>query len=76
MDKHAVKGKIILCMAVQGPEHIGFFSGAAGVIFGDVSSKDLLGTYALPATTLSGGNILQTLSYIELTRYRSIIFFQ
>lgn len=72
VDEHAVKGKIVLCKGIQSPTDVGFFSGAAGVIFGDVSAKDSPNTYALPATFLSLGNLIEIQYYMESTRYRFI----
>ncbi|XP_045786965.1 cucumisin-like [Trifolium pratense] len=50
VDKDAVKGKIVLC---EGIIQVGVFSGAAGVIFGDATTKDSPHNFALPATFLS-----------------------
>ncbi|XP_057441874.1 cucumisin-like isoform X2 [Lotus japonicus] len=67
VDKSAVKGKIVVCEKIEEPKKIGFFSGAAGVIFGGVSPKDLPTSFALPATFLSRGNIRNVLLYMEAT---------
>ncbi|XP_057439870.1 cucumisin-like [Lotus japonicus] len=68
VDKNAVKGKIVVCEYIEEPKKVGFFSGAAGVIFGAVYPKDLAPSFALPATFLSRGNIRNVLLYMEATR--------
>ncbi|XP_057433220.1 cucumisin-like [Lotus japonicus] len=75
VDTNAVKGKIVVCEEIGEPKKIGFFSGAAGVIFGGVSPKDLQPSFALPATFLRRGNIRNVLSYMEATRsYKTFTF--
>ncbi|XP_058762395.1 cucumisin-like [Vicia villosa] len=76
VDKHAVKGKIVLCEGIQIPTDIGFFSGAAGVIFGYVSAKDLPNTYALPATFLSLWNLREIQYYMKSTRTPTATIFK
>ncbi|CAK8538236.1 unnamed protein product [Lathyrus sativus] len=76
VDEHAVKGKIVLCEGIQIPTDIGFFSGAAGVIFGYVSAKDLPNTYALPATLLSLWNFREIQYYMKSTRNPTATIFK
>ena len=71
--KDLVKGKIVLCDENVGPEHVGFLSGAAGMIRGATSSKDTSMTYAIPAAFLSFRNYRRILSYLNSTRYRCIV---
>ncbi|XP_058762391.1 cucumisin-like [Vicia villosa] len=68
VDKHAVKGKIVLCERRQIPTDVGFFYGAAGVIFGSLSAKDLPNKDALPATFISVWNLREIQYYIKSTR--------
>ncbi|CAK8538233.1 unnamed protein product [Lathyrus sativus] len=76
VDKDAVKGKIVLCGGIQIPTDVGFFSGAAGVIFGYVSAKDLPNTYALPATFLSLSNLIEIQHYMKSTRNPTATIFK
>lgn len=72
LDKHVVKGKIVLCESLQGVSEVGVSSGAAGVIFDNVvpRNKDLTSTFALPTTILTKGNLNDIQYYISSTRYR------
>ncbi|KAJ1389152.1 Peptidase S8/S53 domain [Sesbania bispinosa] len=76
VDKHSVKGKIVICEGIQNPSDIGFFSGAAGIIFGYVYPKDLPSAFALPTTFLSGGNLREIKSYTKSTRNPTATIFK
>ncbi|XP_058762382.1 cucumisin-like [Vicia villosa] len=76
VDKHAVKGKIVLCESFQTPSKAGIFYGAAGVIIGLVSSKDLPSTFALPATIITKENLNEIQTYINSTRNPTATIFK
>ncbi|RZB42992.1 Cucumisin, partial [Glycine soja] len=69
LDKHSVKGKIVLCDLIQASDDVGILSGAAGVIFGLNYPQDLRGTYALPALQIAQRDQRLIHSYITSTRY-------
>lgn len=76
LDKHSVKGKIVVCESIQGPEYAGFLSGAVGVIFGLNFPQDLTSAYALPAVMLSQWNQRLIHSYITSTRNATATIFK
>ncbi|KAH1190205.1 Cucumisin [Glycine max] len=68
LDKHSVKGKIVLCDLIQASDDVGILSGPAGVIFGLNYPQDLRGTYALPALQIAQRDQRLIHSYITSTR--------
>jgi len=75
LDKHSVKGKIVLCESIQSSEDVGFLSGAAGVIFGNNYPKDLPGAYALPALEVTQWDQRLIHSYLKSNRYSTYVYF-
>jgi len=75
LDKHSVKGKIVLCDLIQASDDVGILSGPAGVIFGLNYPQDLRGTYALPALQIAQRDQRLIHSYITSTRYKSMFYF-
>ncbi|KAG4909846.1 hypothetical protein JHK87_055962 [Glycine soja] len=71
LDKHSVKGKIVLCDLIQASDDVGILSGAAGVIFGLNYPQDLRGTYALPALQIAQRDQRLIHSYITSTRFQN-----
>ncbi|KAG5053004.1 Cucumisin [Glycine soja] len=76
LDKHSVKGKIVLCDLIQAPEDVGILSGATGVIFGINYPQDLPGTYALPALQIAQWDQRLIHSYITSTRNATATIFR
>ncbi|KAG5053005.1 hypothetical protein JHK87_005203 [Glycine soja] len=52
VDKHLVKGKIVLCGGFQSTGHVEVLSGEAGMLVGGPAAKDVQATFALPAAFL------------------------
>ena len=71
LNKHLVKGKIVLCESILDPNDVEFLSGAVGMIHGAIVPKDLPNAYAVPASFLSLRNFRLVLSYFSSTGYRS-----
>ncbi|XP_058762392.1 cucumisin-like isoform X1 [Vicia villosa] len=76
VDKHAVKGKIVLCEWVQDSSDVGLFSGAVGVIFGFVYSQDSPSIYALPTTLLSLWDFREIQYYTKSTKNPTATIFK
>jgi len=68
VDKHLVKGKIVLCDGFGSPDGVG----AAGMLFGSTDAKDAPPTYALPAAFISLRNFELVRSYMISSRYSFI----
>ncbi|KAL4364600.1 hypothetical protein HN51_024374 [Arachis hypogaea] len=64
LNKHLVKGKIVLCESILVPTDIELLSGAVGMIHGAISPKDLPNNYAVPSTFLSLRNFRSVHSYL------------
>jgi len=69
VDKHLVKGKIVLCDRITSPSDVGVLSGAAGILVGATDPKDGPTTYALPAAFISLRNFNLVHSYMISSRY-------
>ncbi|KAK7372435.1 hypothetical protein VNO80_05813 [Phaseolus coccineus] len=76
LDKHSVKGKIVLCESIQSAEDAGFLSGAVGVIFGNNYPKDLPGAYALPALEVTQWDLRLIHSYLTSMRNATATIFK
>ncbi|MED6170746.1 hypothetical protein PIB30_034013 [Stylosanthes scabra] len=63
LNKHLVKGKIVLCESILLPTEIELLSGAVGMIHGAISPKDLPNNYAVPSTFLTLRNFKLVYSY-------------
>ena len=72
VDKHLVKGKIVLCDGNASPKKVGDLSGAAGMLLGATDVKDAPFTYALPTAFISLRNFKLIHSYMVSLRYWSI----
>ncbi|CAJ1970960.1 unnamed protein product [Sphenostylis stenocarpa] len=76
VDKHLVKGKIVLCDKIVSPGDIGVLSGAAGILVGATDAKDGQTTYALPAAFISLRNFKLAHSYMISSRNSTATIFR
>ncbi|RDY10976.1 hypothetical protein CR513_04423, partial [Mucuna pruriens] len=77
LDKHSVKGKIVVCESSDDTD-VGFISetGAVGVILGRNAPQDASQPYPLPAMLLSEWNQRLIQSYITSTRNATATIFK
>ncbi|TKY56807.1 Cucumisin protein [Spatholobus suberectus] len=75
LDKHSVKGKIVLCEITADVEFLSGI-GAVGVIFGLNYPKDLLSAYSLPAVELTQWDQRLIQSYVTSARNATATIFK
>ncbi|KAH1211921.1 Cucumisin [Glycine max] len=76
VDKHLVKGKIVLCDGNASPKKVGDLSGAAGMLLGATDVKDAPFTYALPTAFISLRNFKLIHSYMVSLRNSTATIFR